>query len=139
MHKIAPLAATVLLAACASSHPIEPQIAPASVDFAAATQHRVELSSFDFTPEEIRLSAGQPYELVLVNVSSDGHNFAAPEFFAAAQVQADDSELIASGDVDVPAGASRTIHLVPAAGTYDLVCTYTGHALFGMKGTIVVE
>ena len=30
----------------------------------------VELSSFDFTPEEIRLSAGRPYELVLVNGSN---------------------------------------------------------------------
>lgn len=139
MHKIAPLAATALLAACASTHPIEPQIAPASVDFAAATEQRVELSSFDFTPQQIRLSAGRPYELVLVNVSSDGHDFAAPEFFAAAQVQADDAELITSGNVDLDGGETRRVHLVPGAGTYDLVCTHTGHALFGMTGTIVVE
>ena len=139
MHKIVSLAVTVLLTGCASSHPIEPQLAPASVNFGSADEQRVELASFDFTPREIHLRAGRPYELVLTNVSSGGHDFAAPEFFAAALIKPEDAPLVGEGEIEVPRMATRTVHLVPAAGTYDLVCTHTGHALLGMKGKIVVD
>ena len=132
-------AASLLLAACASVQPIEPRTAPASVSFSGAAEQRVELSNFDFVPHEIRLHAGRPYELVLVNAASGGHDFAAPEFFAAALVRAADAELVAAGKVEVPGGETRTVHLVPHAGTYDLLCTHAGHALLGMKGSIVVE
>jgi uncharacterized cupredoxin-like copper-binding protein len=133
------LAAAAFASACASSHPIEPRLAPASVSFAGATEQRVELANFDFTPREVHLRAGQPYELVLVNIASGGHDFAAPEFFAAGQVRPDEAALVAEGEIEVPGGATRRIHIVPAAGRYDLVCTHTGHALLGMKGRIVVE
>jgi uncharacterized cupredoxin-like copper-binding protein len=139
MRKVFAIAAGGLLAACATSHPIEPQLAPTSVDFVGAAEQRVELSNHDFTPREIRLRAGRPYALVLTNVSSDHHDFAASEFFAAAQVMPADAPLIAKGKVDVPDGATRTVHLVPTAGTYKLVCTHMAHALLGMTGTIVVE
>lgn len=131
--------ATFALAACASSHPIEPRLAPPSVDFVGADVERVELANFDFTPSQIRLHAGRPYELVLANLASGGHNFIAPEFFAGAQVRPADVHLVTRGGVEVPAGETRTVHLVPAAGRYKLVCTHTGHALLGMTGTIVVE
>jgi uncharacterized cupredoxin-like copper-binding protein len=133
------IAVGLLLSACASVQPIEPRIAPASVSFSGAAEQRIELSNFDFAPREIRLQAGRPYALVLANVASGGHDFAAPEFFAAAQVMASDAALIAAGKVDVPGGGTRTVHLVPHAGTYDLVCTHTGHSLLGMRGRIVVE
>ena len=138
MHRIA-LFATALLAGCATSHPIEPQLAAASVDFASADEERVELANFDFSPREIRLRAGRPYELVLVNVGTGGHDFAAPEFFAGARVRPDDAAMIAQGKVEVPAGATRHVHLIPAAGRYKLVCTHTGHALLGMTGRIIVD
>ena len=138
MSRIASLGFAVLLAACASSHPIEPQLASA-VDFGSAEEERVQLASFDFTPREIHLRAGRPYELVLTNVVSGGHDFAAPEFFAAALIKPEDAPLVAQGDVEVPGNSTRTVHLVPAAGTYKLVCTHTGHALLGMTGTIVVD
>ena len=104
-----------------------------------AAEQRVELSNFDFTPHEIHLRAGQPTELVLNNVASGGHDFSAPEFFAAARVEPGDAALIDDGEVDVPARSTRTVHLVPAAGTYKLTCTHMMHRTFGMKGTIVVE
>jgi uncharacterized cupredoxin-like copper-binding protein len=139
MHKIASLAAVALLAGCATSHPIDPQVAAASVNFNGATEQRVELANFDFTPRDIHLRAGRPYDLVLANVGSGGHDFAAPEFFAAAQVRADDAALVSSGKVEVGGGATKHVHLVPAAGNYELVCTHAGHALLGMKGKIVVD
>jgi uncharacterized cupredoxin-like copper-binding protein len=137
MHLVPVLVA--LLTACASSHSIEPRLAPASVNFSGAAQQRVELANFDFNPHELHLRAGRPYTLVLANVGSGGHDFAAPEFFAAAQVRPDEAALVGPGKIEVAGGATREVHLVPAAGEYDLVCTHTGHALLGMKGKIIVE
>ena len=117
-----------LIAACAASQA-----------GAQGAEQRVELSSFGFTPRELHLRAGQPTTLVLANVASGGHDFAAPEFFAAARIQPGDATLVVDGEVEVPARSTRTVHLVPAAGTYKLTCTHTFHAMFGMKGTIVVE
>jgi uncharacterized cupredoxin-like copper-binding protein len=139
MRAIALLPVLGLLAACASTHAIEPRLAPASVNFGSAKSERVELANFDFTPREIHLRAGEPYELVLENVTSGGHDFAAPEFFAAAQIKPSDAPLVAQGKVDIPAASTRRVHLVPAHGTYKLVCTHTGHSLLGMTGTIVVD
>ncbi|MEO6388791.1 MAG: copper-binding protein [Croceibacterium sp.] len=139
MRTIALLSACGLLAACVSSHPINPQLAPASLSFAGATMERIAVANFDFTPHEIHLRAGRPYELVLANTASGGHDFAAPEFFAAARIKPGDAPLVADGKVDLPGMATRTVHLVPAAGAYKLVCTHTGHALLGMTGQIVVD
>src|SRR4051812_25845827 len=50
----------------------------------AAGTVEINLSNFDFTPSTIRLRAGEPVVLHLVNSAHGGHNFAAPEFFAAA-------------------------------------------------------
>src|SRR6185503_20561167 len=50
----------------------------------AARTVEIRLSSFDFTPNEIRLRAGEPVILHLVNSGRGGHNFSAPQFFAAA-------------------------------------------------------
>lgn len=128
-----------LLASCATTRPIEPQLAPASVDFAGAERYEVTLSNFEFSPETLRLHAGRSYALVLNDVASGGHDFTAPEFFAAAQIMPGDAALVANGQVDLQGGQSKTVHLVPASGTYDLVCTHTAHALLGMKGKIIVE
>ncbi len=125
--------ATALIACCAASH------APAAAQFQSAAEQRVELASFDFSPREIHLRAGQPYKLVLTNLSSGGHDFSAPEFFSAARIAPDDAALVDDGEVEVPARATRRVTLVPAAGTYKLTCTHFGHALLGMKGKIVVE
>ena len=129
MRSIQTAFAAGLIACCAGS-----QAAAQS-----AAEQRVELSSFDFSPQEIHLRAGQPTALVLNNVASGGHDFAAPEFFAAARVEPADAGLVTDGEIDVPAKSTRTVHLVPAAGTYKLTCTHMMHAMFGMKGTIVVE
>ena len=105
----------------------------------AAAEQRVELSNFDFAPHELHLRAGQPVALVLANLASGGHDFSAPEFFAAARIDPADSALVTEGEIDVPAKSTRTVHLVPSGGTYKLTCTHTMHAMFGMKGTITVE
>ena len=96
----------------------------------------VRLSSFDFTPSTIRLAAGRPVVLHLINGGDGGHNFAAPEFFAAARAV---TGPVQRGRVEVAGGQSVDVRLTPARGTYRLRCTHTLHTAFGMSGEIVVE
>jgi plastocyanin len=96
----------------------------------------VQLSSFDFAPQTIRLKAGEPVVLHLVNTGRGGHNFAAPQFFAAATGV---SGPVERGRVEVKGHQSADVRLTPARGTYKLRCTHTLHSAFGMKGSIVVE
>jgi len=129
MRPIQPIFTAGLVVACALSGTVAQ----------AADEERIELSNFDFTPRDIHLHAGQATVLVLSNTASGGHNFAAREFFAAARVDRADAAMIEDGKIEVPAKSTRTVHLVPAAGTYKLTCSHTLHTTFGMKGTIVVE
>lgn len=96
----------------------------------------IALSSFDFTPSAIHLRAGAPVVLHLVNNGSGGHNFSAPEFFAAAR---DVSGPVDHGKVEVGGHRSVDIRLVPAAGHYRLRCTHMMHTAFGMSGEIAVD
>lgn len=137
--RILATAASMLAAGCASTHAIRPQVAGADVAFAGAPTVQVRLSSFHFTPDDVRLRAGQPYALKLVNAASTDHTFTAPEFFAAARMAPEDAAKIAKGQVEVGAGATVVLRLVPAAGEYRLVCTEFGHALLGMRGRLVVN
>jgi uncharacterized cupredoxin-like copper-binding protein len=127
------------LAACATTHPITPQVAASDSLFANARTVEVSLSNFDFTPRHIQLEAGVPYALHFVNTASGGHDFTAPEFFAAARVAPGDSAAIAGGQVELAGGQDKTIRLIPAAGTYKLACTHLGHAALGMTGDIAVR
>lgn len=99
----------------------------------------VTLSSFDFAPSAIHLRAGQPVVLHLVNDAGGGHNFSAPQFFAAAAVRPQDQGLIYKGAIELSGHQTKDIGLVPRAGSYKLRCTHTMHSTFGMKGDIVVD
>ena len=114
---------------------VAPVAAPAQP---AAQTIEVRLSSFDFTPSQIHLRAGQPVVLRLINSSSGGHNFSAPQFFAAAQVAAGQNA-IRRGVIEVPSRQTVSVQLTPARGEYRLRCTHTLHTTFGMRGSIHVE
>ena len=105
-------------------------------DEASPRTVEVQVSSFAFAPETIHLAAGRRVTLHLVNTGRGGHNFAAPEFFAAA---ADVSGPVTEGKVEVGSRASVDVTLTPAAGRYRLRCTHTMHTAMGMSGEIVVE
>ena len=127
--RIIRLIALPLLVLAYSSAPAQ---APATV--------QVRLANFRFTPSTIMLDHGRPYVLRLVNVSSGGHDFTAPAFFAAATVVPTDRRWIQEGEIEVPSGQVREIRLTaPSAGTYKLKCTHSFHKLFGMSGRIIVR
>ena len=114
----------LLLAAAAAVLGASPAPGPAPVT--------VNLSSFRYAPEVIRLVHGRPYVLRLVNSSSRGHNFVAPAFMTAAGLGRNGVEVPGNSAVDVALTA-------PARGTYKVKCTHFGHAMLGMRGSIVVE
>ena len=105
-------------------------------DSPAPQRIEVRLSSFAFAPREIILTGGRPVILRLVNSGGGGHNFSAPDFFAAA---GNVSGPVVEGEVEVPGNQSVEIGLTPARGSYRLRCTHTMHTAFGMRGTITVE
>ena len=113
-----------------------PAPAAAQTDWSRAQRVEVRLSSFDYDPEAIRLRAGQPVVLRLVNSGGGSHNFSAPSFFAAAR---DVAGPVAGGAVEVRGRQTVEVRLVPAAGRYRLRCTHIFHTTLGMRGTIVVE
>ncbi|MBO9516753.1 MAG: cupredoxin domain-containing protein [Porphyrobacter sp.] len=139
MRRFSIILAIGAMALCTAGHASQPEAAAPSANAGAETEQRVELSNFDFNPKEIHLQAGHSYALVVANQASGGHNFSAREFFAASKIQAADAALVTDGEIEVPAMSTRTVHLVPAAGSYKLVCTHAGHAFLGMRGKIVVE
>ena len=104
------------------------------------TIFNVQLSNFKFTPHEIVMDHGRSYVLRLQNVADGGHDFTAADFFAAATVAPEDRRHINDGEVEVPPGQVREIHLTaPAAGKYSLKCTHSLHKLMGMSGKIIVR
>lgn len=113
--------------------------ASAGPDPGGAAIVEVRLSSFDFSPETIRLRAGEPVVLHLVNSGRGGHNFSAPQFFAAATLAPGQAALVRRGTIEVPSRRSVQVRLVPARGRYPLRCTHTLHTVLGMRGEIVVE
>jgi hypothetical protein len=83
----------------------------------------VALSNYKFTPKTLHLRQGQAYDLRLINNAAGGHSFAAPAFFAAAQVDAADAVSIRNGKVELGPGEARDIRLIPQ----------------GMRGSIRVD
>ncbi|HYD14516.1 MAG TPA: cupredoxin domain-containing protein [Allosphingosinicella sp.] len=96
----------------------------------------VRLSNFEFEPRAIALTAGRPVVLRLTNTGGGGHNFSAPQFFAAASGV---TGPVVEGEVEVPGHQSVEVRLTPSRGSYRLRCTHTMHTAFGMRGTISVE
>jgi uncharacterized cupredoxin-like copper-binding protein len=98
----------------------------------------VRLSSFAFEPNHLRLKAGVPVRLRLVNESSGSHDFNTPGFFAASNILPGSLAPV-NGDVSVGSHQAVEIAMVPRTpGTYPLNCTHFLHSFFGMRGTLEV-
>ena len=116
-------------------------VVPSSAqNFSQASALEVKLVDFRFIPPTIHFRAGKPVILRLQNTAEQDHEFAAPQFFAAATIRGGDAKRInKEGEAEVAAGARVDIGLVPKAGTYHLQCNKPGHAEAGMQGSIVVN
>jgi uncharacterized cupredoxin-like copper-binding protein len=114
-------------------------IVPGAARAQAPAVQEVVLANFSFSPASLHLAAGKPVRLHFVNRGSGGHNFAAPEFFAAARIDPASRTAVRGGKIELKKGQSADVLLTPAKGHYDARCTHFLHTGFGMKGEISVE
>jgi plastocyanin len=107
--------------------------APALGQPAAVT---IDVHNFSFAPKPIHLRAGQPVTLTLVNRSGSSHDFTAAKFFAASRITAGAAP---DGEIELAGHATRSITLIPAAGTYKAHCGHFMHKQMGMSDVIIVD
>jgi plastocyanin len=96
----------------------------------------VQVYSFGFGPQPIHLAAGRPVTLVFANSSGSSHDFTAPGFFQHARILAGGP---VGDEVELRPHETRSVTLVPAAGTYQAHCSHFLHKQMGMNDTIVVN
>jgi plastocyanin len=117
-------AAAALSLAFVSSAPAQP---------AART---IQVWSFNFSPKPIVLRAGAPVTLTFVNLSGSSHDFTARSFFARSRII---SGKVENGEIDLGPHQTRSVTLVPTAGSYAAHCSHFLHAQLGMTDRIVVN
>lgn len=106
---------------------------PAGAQPAAQT---ILVWSYGFSPRPLHLAANRPVTLTFVNRSRGGHDFTATAFFANSTIvsgAAPDGEIVLHGH------ESRSITLIPRAGSYHAHCSHFFHQLLGMTDEIIVE
>ena len=100
----------------------------------------VVLEDFSFSPDEFSVPAGSTVEVAASNLGGINHSWAlvaeGVEFASSDEV--DESQIIATtGEVEI--GQSGAVSFTaPGAGTYQVVCTVSGHIEVGMTGTLTV-
>jgi|SRR6476660_9477588 len=96
----------------------------------------IDVQNFSFAPTPLHLRAGQPVTLTFVNRSGSGHDFTAAKFFATSRIVAGAAP---DGEIDLRPRETRTVTLVPRAGTYRAHCSHFMHKQMGMSDTILVD
>ena len=96
----------------------------------------IAVRSFGFAPQPIRLRAGQPVTLTFVNQSGSSHDFTAASFFSSSTITAGAAP---NGAIELAGHETKSITLVPRAGTYHARCSHFMHSMFGMKDEIIVN
>jgi len=100
----------------------------------------ITLSNYSFTPNVLDLQAGVTYRMHFINGGSKGHNFSAPEFFAASHIGPEDQAKIEKGLVALDSGQSVDITITPDhPGIFPVTCTHFMHKAMGMHGSITVR
>jgi plastocyanin len=96
----------------------------------------IQVQSFSYNPTPIHLKAGVPTTLTFVNAAGTGHDFTAKDFFAHSRISAGAAP---GGEIDLKGHETKTITLVPQAGTYHAHCSHFMHKQMGMETSIIVN
>jgi len=119
---------------------------PANIDWSKAEVLSILLEDNLFTPDDVVLSAGKPYKLVLTNVSDrHKHDLVDLAFFHSVVFK----KLIIGGiEIDTPhahslmlePNTSASLYLVPIkSGEYEVYCSVEGHRDDGMEGYFTIQ
>jgi uncharacterized cupredoxin-like copper-binding protein len=108
---------------------------------------KIELRDSGVLPQELRLKAGQPYRLTLLNAGVNNHYFNAPEFYRSIAVRKAEVPRYA----EIKAARITTLEIFAAGGTMDLWfvplekgrfvahCHLGNHRDMGVEAHLVVE
>lgn len=109
----------------------------------------VELAEHSFTPQDLKLKAGQPYRLVIRNVGQKDHYYTATEFFKSVAWRKVQTPKPNGGEIKAPyftaveayknGGSVELFFVTVNKGEFDVICTIEDHKDQGMFGKIVVE
>ena len=108
-------------------------------EWRTAREYEILLRPWGYDPAPIRLEAGRPVKLRLINQGQATFSFDADDFFRAARVRPGDADAVADGHIRLAPGEVRTIALVPAAGRYRAHSGNWIHRVLGMSVRIIVE
>jgi uncharacterized cupredoxin-like copper-binding protein len=116
-------------------------------DWATAADTTITIRDYGYLPRELRLRAGQPYRLTLVNQGSVPHYFTAPEFLGTVATrkvevrnQAEVKAPVFTSFEVHPRGGSLAVYLIPLrAGKYRAYCHMKDHLAMGVEGVLIVE
>jgi hypothetical protein len=125
-----------VLAGFAAATP--PLAAATTVTAAAPVTITVDTPAHGFHPQVIRMPGNRPVRLLLRNPSGSGHDFDAPGFFAAAEIDDADRGLLHDGKVELPRYSTVSIRLIARPGHYDLRSDKALDLASGMEGQILV-
>ena len=90
-----------------------------------ATELTVTANDFSFSPSDLVVTRGEAINIILVNEGAITHDLSIPQLGI---------RIVAT------AGQSSAAGLVPdLVGSYEVVCTFPGHAASGMTATLVVQ
>ena len=98
----------------------------------------VDTLEYSFRPADLRFRHGVPYRLHLENIGKEMHEFTAPEFFKAVDVENPEVLVAAGNEVLLQPGDRKDVRFIPRIpGRYHLTCA--DHDWAGMIGEIVIE
>jgi plastocyanin len=103
---------------------------------AEAPRQTIAVWSFGFAPNPVRLAAGREVTLTFQNRSGSSHDFTAHGFFDHAKIIAGDAR---EGEVELGPHETKTVTLVPGAGTFHAHCSHFMHSMLGMSAQIIVS
>jgi azurin len=108
-----------------------------TIDAAAGQKVTVTLTNSGTLPK-----AAMAHNFVLLKAGTDVAAFASAAMTHAenAYIPPDMADKVIVATKMLGPGESDTVTFTaPAAGTYDFICTFPGHALSGMRGTLTVK
>lgn len=119
----------------------------AKADWTRAQEVTLTLRDYGLSPREMRLKAGIPYRMTIINTGSVAHYFSASEFLQSIAVRKvvapEQGELKASFFTSFEIfrrGGKLELYFIPVrVGTYYVHCHLDGPEHEGVSGTIVVE
>ena len=112
--------------------------AAASIDWSNARRVEVRMVEYEIVPGEFRFRRGLPYRLHLVNAGKEGHDFTAPDFFAAVEIRNAGALNESGSSVFLQPGQETDIYFIARSpGLFTPRCA--DHDWAGMTATIVID